>query len=194
MIEVFDDLLDDETLSVLDRVVKDPLFAWHYNSRSVEGIEAKDSPQMVRSILMDTGSEGHITSYQNELIKKYPEFMNIAWRGLERSKRNFEGIEEFLRIKVNMTMPFLNAPTFNPPHTDTDGEGYMSLVYYLNDSDGDTFFFDDAECFNSVDDRRVTPKRNRGVMFDAYHRHSSSSPKETRRRLIINSVFKPIGG
>ena len=27
MIEVFDDLLDDETLSVLDRVVKDPLFA-----------------------------------------------------------------------------------------------------------------------------------------------------------------------
>ena len=91
-----------------------------------------------------------------KLIKKYPEFMNIAWRGLERSKRNFEGIEEFLRIKVNMTMLFLNAPTFNPPHTDTDGEGYMSLVYYLNDSDGDTFFFDDADCFNSVDDRRVT--------------------------------------
>ena len=50
MIEVFDDLLDDETLSVLDRVVKDPLFAWHYNPGSVEGIEAKDSPQMVRSI------------------------------------------------------------------------------------------------------------------------------------------------
>ena len=116
--------------------------------------------------------------------------MNIAWRGLERSKRNFEGIEEFLRIKVNMTMPFLNAPTFNPPHTDTDGEGYMSLVYYLNDSDGDTFFFDDADCFNSVDDRRVTPKRNRGVMFDAYHKHCASSPKQTRRRLIINSVFK----
>ena len=42
MIEVFDDLLDDETLSVLDRVVKDPLFAWHYNPRSIEGIEAKD--------------------------------------------------------------------------------------------------------------------------------------------------------
>ena len=88
-------------------------------------------------------------------------------------------------------MPFLNAPTFNPPHTDTDGR-YMSLVYYLNDSDADTFFFDDADCFNSVDDRRVTPKRNRGVMFDAYHKHCASSPKQTRRRLIINSVFKPI--
>ena len=48
MIEVFDDLLDDETLSVLDRVVKTlSLHVKHYNSRSVEGIEAKDSPQMV---------------------------------------------------------------------------------------------------------------------------------------------------
>ena len=147
---------------------------------------------MVRSILMDTGSEDTVTSYQNELIKKYPEFMNIAWRESERSKRNFEGIEEFLRIKVNMTMPFLNAPTFNPPHTDTDGEGYMSLVYYLNDSDGDTFFFDDAECFNSVDDRRVTPKKETEVMFDAYHKHCASSLKKHEGRLIINSVFKPI--
>ena len=52
MIEVFDDLLDDETLSILDRVVMDPLFAWHYNPRSIEGHpdRAKDSPQMVRSI------------------------------------------------------------------------------------------------------------------------------------------------
>ena len=71
----------------------------------------------------------------------------------------------------------MRLPPFNPPHTDTDGKGYMSLVYYLNDSDGDTFFFDDADCFNSVDDRRVTTKRNRGVMFDAYHKHSSSSLK-----------------
>ena len=66
---------------------------------------------MVRSVLMNNGAEDTVTSYHNEVIKKYPEFMNIAWRGLE-SKRNFEGIEEFLRIKVNMTMPFLNAPTF----------------------------------------------------------------------------------
>ena len=45
MIEVFDDLLDDETLSVLDRVVQS-LSEALITLGSVEVIEAKDSPQM----------------------------------------------------------------------------------------------------------------------------------------------------
>ncbi|OUV77966.1 MAG: hypothetical protein CBC91_05135 [Rickettsiales bacterium TMED131] len=193
MIEVFDDLLDKDTFDTINRVVSDPLFTWMYNSNTLTGFDIpddKDVPQMVRCIMLDTGAEEHTdteTQILNEYIKKYPEFYSIAEKAIERSEQLFSGIDSFLRIKCNMTMPFLNAPTFNPPHCDTDGEGYKSLIFYLNDSDGDTFFFGE-------DNRTVTPKANRGVFFDAYHKHSSSSPKQTRRRLIVNSVFKPIPG
>ena len=189
-IEVLDDLLDKDTFDTINRVVSDPLFTWMYNSNTVitERPDTKDTPQMVRCIMLDSGAEEHTdttTQILNEYIKKYPEFYNIAYAALERSCQPFHGIDSFLRIKCNMTMPFHNAPPFNPPHCDTDIEEYMSLIFYLNDSDGDTFFFGD-------ENRTVTPKANRGVLFNNRHKHSSSSPKNTRQRLIVNSVFKPI--
>jgi len=190
-IEVLDNLLDKHTFDTINRVVSDPLFTWMYNSTTTADVEhIPDTPQMVRCIMLDTGAEQHTdttTQILNEYITKYPEFYNIAQEACIRSQHKFYKIESYLRIKCNLTMPFHNAPPFNPPHCDTDGDGYFSLIFYLNDSDGDTYFFKDGEVV-----KKVSPKRNRAVLFKASHSHSSSSPKNTRRRLVVNSVFKPI--
>jgi hypothetical protein len=59
-------------------------------------------------------------------------------------KTNFK-INEIKRIRVRRTVQFPNhnENKYTPPHTDLDSlEQYYSLVYYVDDYDGDTFLFD----------------------------------------------------
>lgn len=166
MIEVFDDLLSEEDFSVLSEQVASPEFAWYYLPGTIETMHMKgDTPQFA-------------TMFDNENSRK------IAKQALLRSTRQSVEIDDFLRIKANLLLPMSNRPPFHPPHVDTTEEGYLSVVYYLHDSDGQTFFFGD-------DNRTVTPKANRAVLFDSNIRHASSNPIATHRRMIINSVFRP---
>ena len=107
---------------------------------------------------------------------------------------------EVARIKVNLMhrQPCKKKVFFNPPHTDPV-ERYLEnfpdlfpvvCLYYLNDSDGDTFFFDNYEDLNIIE--RITPKAGRMVMFDNGIHHSSSPPQKSNARFVINSnVFLP---
>ena len=180
MIEVIDDVLDDSTFKVIYEVVSKHDFLWRWAPSTVEGVaEAArtDTPQLVRPIMM---AEFDDKCSENQIIGIWPEFQNIMLNTLAKSERKFTDCK-FWRIKANLLMPHPHAPTFHPPHTDTDAENGMSCIYYLNDSDGDTFFFGE-------DNRTVTPKENRAVLFDAHHHHCSSNPINTDRRMIINTV------
>ena len=70
------------------------------------------------------------------------------------------------------------------PHTDRD-EDHKVLIYYANDSDGDTFFFDKQ--LNIIE--RVPPKKGRFVIFDGRTLHSAGFNTESEIRLNINYNF-----
>jgi hypothetical protein len=76
---------------------------------------------------------------------------------------------------------------------------HMVCLYYVNDTDGDTFIFDKCRGrdINSIDDfmnsdykvlQRVTPKKGRAVIFDGSRYHSSSSSTKNIR-CIVNFDF-----
>lgn len=185
MIEVIDDVLSKEQYDVIYELFTKYNFLWRYSESTVQSEfsipgRPNDTPQFVRPIFIKDADAG---AEENQLISLYPEFYNISVEALQKSKRtDIKDIIEFERIKANLLTPWPNAPRFHPPHTDTDAENGMSCIYYLHDSDGDTFFFGD-------DNISVTPKANRAVLFDAYHSHCSSNPINNDRRIIINSVF-----
>ena len=179
MIEVIDDVLDDSTFKLICEIVSKHDFLWRWCPGTVEGMRGKDTPQLVRPILM---AEFDSKCMENQIISRWPEFSNIMLSALSKSQRRFTEDVEFYRIKANLLMPYPDAPTFNIPHVDIDVDNAMSCIYYLNDSDGDTFFF------GREDNRTVTPKANRAVLFDAHHKHCSSNPINTDRRMIINTV------
>ena len=65
-------------------------------------------------------------------------------------------------------------------------EGDKTLLYYVNDSDGDTLFFDND--LNIT--KRVTPKKNRAILFDSNMLHAGANPIKNETRIVINIIFK----
>jgi hypothetical protein len=181
MIEVIDDVLPEDQYQVLNRVLTAHDFMWRWAPGTVDDkIQGTDTPQFVRPIYLNADSPD-VNKEENLLSTKYPEFFNIAINALDKSERLFNIPSSFVRIKANLLTPWPDAPHFHPPHVDTDAENGMSCIYYLHDSDGDTFFFGE-------ENMQVTPKANRAVLFDAYHKHCSSNPINNDRRIIVNSV------
>ena len=83
---------------------------------------------------------------------------------------------ELFRVKFGMYLPIKDAPLHNNIHTDMKCPHTVCL-YYVNDADGDTFFFDKNR--EIVD--RVTPKKGRMVVFDGLTLHASSMPSKDYR-------------
>ena len=112
---------------------------------------------------------------------------------------NFK-IHRPIRVKANTLTKRPDAPvgTYNSPHFD-GYDGKVSFLYYLNDSDGDTVFFEenvrDMPPNNIIPDKynvrlRSTPKANTAVIFDSSIFHASSQPRETFDRRVLNIVYE----
>ena len=94
-------------------------------------------------------------------------------------------VNDLLETRVFMTLPNSNVTTHGLPHIDSD-ISHKVCLYYVNDVDGDTCFFDNANGDNIV--KRVTPKKNRAVIFPGELYHAPFWPT-TGPRAIINMMW-----
>ena len=100
-----------------------------------------------------------------------------------------------IRSRGDMTM-YTHQLFEHDPHIDFSFPN-ISTVYYVNDSDGDTIFYnekakqyDDIKAFSKLNEvERVSPKANRLVVFEGDTIHTGSSPNKHKNRIIINSNF-----
>ena len=60
-----------------------------------------------------------------------------------------------------------------------------TFLYYVNDSDGDTIFFNK----NKKEIKRVKPKKGTGVLFKSNTLHAGSNPINSDKRMVINYIF-----
>jgi len=85
---------------------------------------------------------------------------------------------------------------YNVPHIDTDGP-HLSVLIYLNNSDGDTIFFNERCDENKKKPKslsikqKISPKQNRMVISDGNY-HCSTNPINTEYRIVYNAVFTKI--
>jgi len=96
---------------------------------------------------------------------------------------------KILRAKLNLLLNNnkITKNSFNVPHIDTNKK-CSSIICYLNDSDGDTFIFD--EKFNVIE--RITPKKSKIILFDSNTWHASQNPINNNERMVLNLVVKDI--
>jgi hypothetical protein len=95
------------------------------------------------------------------------------------------------RVKANMVMcnPTFDENCYHTPHVDHYSTGAETLLYYVNNSDGGTTFFDATNALRKI--HTQNPNAGTGVLFDSTMYHAGSSPKRTERRVVINFVFNP---
>jgi hypothetical protein len=98
--------------------------------------------------------------------------------------RDYKG-QKINNIYINRV--FLQCPRQYPfipkPHNDLIIP-HMVCLYYVNDSDGDTIFYND----NGSILKKVSPKKGRIALFDGSIKHSAGQPTKNER-IVINICF-----
>jgi hypothetical protein len=72
--------------------------------------------------------------------------------------------------RIFVLVPYRTNLEHYAPHTDLPFDHYV-VLYYVNDSDGDTVFFHNGEIV-----KRVSPKRGRLIIFDGRIEHGGGIP------------------
>ncbi len=87
------------------------------------------------------------------------------------------------RAKLNLMWRCKEAGTrWNSPHTDNPNDGVLAIVYYINDTDGDTCIFYPEGTV------RVRPAKGAALILPANQPHASSHPTEALDRKVLNVV------
>ena len=108
------------------------------------------------------------------------------------AKKHGIEVKETLRIKANILNKTDKQDHIHPPHVDMT-KPHMVLLYYVNDSDGDTIIFhqkhsSDQDPVLTVN-RSISPKAGSAIMFDGLTYHSSASPNHAEERIVLNINF-----
>lgn len=114
------------------------------------------------------------------------------------------GVKNLLRIRLRYTHKGQGhtAEKYAPPHVDfSTGQPYSTLVYYVDDSDGDTIIFD--KIFNPLEETynpvfaeplsellRITPTKGSAVYFNGHRYHAGNYPINNSSRIVINFDFE----
>jgi len=149
-------------------------FPWYFNKNTV------DANALTNNLTNDSIQFTH-TFYRNR--NKNSEFCEII-KNLLDSKIKYKWIH---RVKANLTTQVTNnhKDFRRPMHKDISELGYKTLLYYVNDSDGDTIFFDEEK-----ETERYTPKKGTGLFFPSNILHSGCNPIRSKYRIVINYVLK----
>ena len=190
-IEVIDNFLEKDTFDNVYKKINDVNFPW-FKNKDFYTIDKKD--------LDNTGKFKDVIEYM-QFVHLFLTF-NVEKNVYEKSNhfsiiqvlcnkllQKYTKNDIFIkRAKVNLQPQNLkfNENNHNTPHIDLKNEEHKVLLFYVNDSDGDTFFFDN----NKKIIKKVSPIKNRAIIFDGNILHAGSHPKNSDCRIVINIDFK----
>lgn len=154
----------------------------------------KDSPALAHIFFQqDYLNDGTYSDFKSKVVEDTSLQFDIVKIFAENIEKQIHKAVTIYRLQVAL---FLPNPEYNhlhmTPHTDWKFP-HQTLIYYVNDSDGDTFIFNEKrdEC-NNYDPltikKQVTPKQGKACIFDGLLYHAAS-PSKKNLRYIINCNF-----
>jgi hypothetical protein len=139
----------------------------------------------------------------NEWYPKYDSFQEILKLFQEYGKKSLKefGNELFdneynnqlklYRMKINGLFQ-RKEKAYHHPHTDWKlNDSGMTVLYYINNSDGPTYLFNQFYKDNPkrlTVHKKIPPKMGRMIAFEATRYHASSSPFKSPSRFVLNIV------
>jgi hypothetical protein len=189
MIKVFENFIDNDISKKIYNIFTNG-FPWYYFDSTNDNYEINllKNKELKLNIIKNS-QFSHTFFVHNKIVSDYFEKIFLLLKD-----KYFLEIDYIKRIKSNLNtlIPGYTKNNIQIPHIDyghnwTENPNLIySLIYYVNDSDGDTIFYDN----NEKEIFRVTPKRGKAVLFKSNILHTACNPVNTDKRIIINFIFK----
>lgn len=188
-------IIDNAISVTLQEFIKDSVLRlpWFYYSDGTYGqdIQEDEMPEYSKTIkhknIMDTSQFTHTffmhdqvnSPFYSQLITPILKELSLEDKLVTRAKANL------LTQQKDFT-----EENFNTPHTDWNID-HTVLIYYVQDSDGDTILFNENIKENLTPNtvsiyRRIKPKQGRVLLFDGTQFHSSCNPIKSKERILFN--------
>lgn len=165
-----------------------PYFSWHYAKDTVSSASYKFN---LTENTFETSFFYHLHYTDGEVnSNKFADVKNILYFLEDKNKVKLHKIG---RIQSNLSRNVTGYTENNHSaiHTDWEEEllpplKWCSMLYYVNESDGDTKFFD--KNYNQI--KSIKPKKGKAVLFNSNLLHAGSNPIKNDVRIVINFIFQ----
>jgi hypothetical protein len=183
------DFINKDTQDLLFNLVTHRETSWFVNYRSVP--PDTSGPEFVTT---DKTKEvvqfNHLLRVEDKIVSKlYDVFYSAVF--LPFIEKNNISCSKVLRAKLNL-VPSFQEDVYQTPHVDQN-TSHKVFLYYINDSDGDTIFFneffDNTKKLELTEMIKVSPEMGKGVVFDGFQFHAPTAPKKTSFRVVLNIDF-----
>ena len=193
MMKIIDNFLSKSYHEKILELLSGPDFVWGYN-HSISGS------------LEDRGEAGQNRVLETPQLNEYG-FSHSLWRENHGPDSGYSSFIEpmlyqildvancdfIFRARADMVTWSGEKEFIHPAHIDFPFPN-VAAIFYVNESDGDTIFYNEKvdDVVNYKDLKiydRVSPKANRLVLFDGDLLHTGCSPTKFKSRILINSNY-----
>ena len=199
-LRIIDDFLNPDDFKQLSEFVLSERFPWFFIENV--SIDPRDTELIKDPLALETSGFNHVTFDRDWNVESFT-YSNLA--PLLNKITSELGFTSSHLIRARLSMKFqkdnFTSDNYNIPHVDYFYP-HESLIFYLNDTDGDTRIFDQWHTYSEIDrpampekfttQARVTPKANRLVWIDGLQYHTASNPIQGSKRVIININLEPL--
>jgi len=127
-----------------------------------------------------------IKNPQHRIPKFFNEINELVTLVKKRYLEEEHGEFDVFRLMANM-QTIRPQWSINAPHPDHKNKDFWTLLYYVNNSDGDTFFFRGSEVI-----LQTKPIKGTAVLYHSTTIHAGSTPIHHQTRVVINCVMMPV--
>jgi hypothetical protein len=183
-----DHFLTEDQENAIFSLTTNPMFPWFFQNGTILQRDATEENEYIHTKGSNPPQFTHTIDLEN------CRYIEVIAPILNAIAVEMNGNIQIIKMKFNLLYKSGDG-SFHFPHTDVDeldGNIYTS-IYYVNDSDGDTYLFNQKGPRTSEElsiKTRITPSKGKMVVFDAVQFHSSSSPIKSDYRIVLNTVFK----
>jgi hypothetical protein len=164
------------TIIDIYNTLRTDMFAWYWNENQIDavlGYERDEYAAFTHIFYNGNQINSGFFDMASNLIKLITDKEQIKYKSLGRIQANL-----LQNININ------DAQLSNSIHHDMPTDNYISIIYYVMDSDGDTVILhDDKEI-------RVPPIQGNYVIFKSNTKHRATIPQINKRRMVINCVLE----
>jgi len=190
---IVENIVESSVQDAIEQFVTSRMFPWYFDTAT---IDVNELPTESDSVVVRKGlNPFQFTHVVIRDSKQNTQYFNLISPIVENLSKELKSDLQIVRAKFN----FLAQDTSSIhhwPHIDLSDDDHPDLktaIYYVNETDGDTYIFNESAPLSADSvtiDQQISPKKGKIIVFDANRFHASSSPVISKKRIVLNIVFK----